>query len=136
MESNRPPWTVGASLLGLILAGITAAASGSPSPEVRPPFDFPGREDFADPGSAQRFGWSISASETDPAVWAQLRGVGPVLARRIADRAALGLLRSPQDLLRVRGIGIKMASRVEPWIFWHREGPRRPVGTARREGDD
>ena len=137
MESHRPPWTLGAAFLGLILCGITVlGASRQASHGSDLPLEFPGRQDFANSRSAQRFGWSISAGEADPAAWAQLRGVGPVLSGRIAHHAALGLLRSPEDLLRVRGIGIKMASRLEPWVLWSAEGPPSPVCCVRQEGSD
>lgn len=137
MDTDRPSWTLGAAFLGLILCGITALGAPSQSThKIDPPIDFPGRQDFADSGLAQRFGWSISAGEEDAAAWAQLRGVGPILAGRIAELAALGQLRSPRDLLRVRGIGIKMASRLEPWILWPRDTLRVPVRTVRQEGND
>jgi len=137
METNRPAWTLGAASLGLILCGVSALGAPGPADRgIEPPLRFPCRTDLADSGLAQRFGWAIPATETDPTVWAQLRGVGPVLAGRIADRAALGFLRSPADLLQVRGIGIKMAHRLEPWVLWSGQEHRLRVGSGGQEGND
>jgi hypothetical protein len=99
------------------------------------PLDFPSAQDLGDPSLAQHLGWPILASQTDPKIWAQLPGVGPVLAGRLAALAERGDLRSREDLLQVRGIGIKMADRLEPWIQWPQSGdgggneelPRRPL---------
>jgi hypothetical protein len=79
---------------------------------------FPARDHFEDRAVAVQFGWSISPSEPEPRVWAVLPGVGRVLGTRLARAAALGRLRSPRDLLRVRGIGFKMAAQIEPWVEW------------------
>lgn len=119
MDPYRPPWTLGAAALGLILCMFCAATSGGTSASrFQAPLDFPQAETFESPRMGQRFGWPISPTESDPRVWAQLRGVGPVLARRLARLAAQGRLLTPQDLLQVRGIGIKMASRLEAWVLW------------------
>ena len=119
MDHHRPPWTLGAAVLGLILCAFCAATSpGTPASRFQAPLDFPRVETFESPRLAQRFGWPISPTESDPRVWAQLRGVGPVLARRLARLGAQGRLLTPRDLLQVRGIGIKMAGRLEAWVLW------------------
>jgi hypothetical protein len=119
MDHHRPPWTLGAAVLGLILCLFCAATSSrTPASQFQAPLDFPQAGGFDSPRTAQRFGWPISSTESDPRVWAQLRGVGPVLARRLARLGAQGTLLTPRDLLQVRGIGIKMASRLEAWVLW------------------
>jgi competence protein ComEA len=49
--------------------------------------------------------------------WAQLDGIGETLARRIvADRAERGPFESPEDLLRVKGIGRKTVEKLRPFL--------------------
>ncbi len=48
---------------------------------------------------------------------AQLPRIGETLARRIvADRESQGAFRTPDDLQRVRGIGIKTVARIAPHL--------------------
>jgi competence ComEA-like helix-hairpin-helix protein len=52
-----------------------------------------------------------------------LPGIGPALARRIVeDRAANGPFRTPDDLLRVRGIGPRLLDRIRPNLRFGRAG--------------
>jgi competence ComEA-like helix-hairpin-helix protein len=49
--------------------------------------------------------------------WERLPGIGPSLAARIvADRAERGPFRSPEGLLRVRGIGPRTLERIRPYL--------------------
>lgn len=49
--------------------------------------------------------------------WAQLEGLGETLARRIVDdRDEHGPFQSPDDLLRVRGIGRRTLERIRPFL--------------------
>ncbi len=70
------------------------------------------------PALRVRLGWRVACEEGDPTVWEQVPGIGPTLGRRIAAEARAGALQSPRDLLRIRGIGNKMASRLSPWVKW------------------
>jgi competence protein ComEA len=48
---------------------------------------------------------------------AQLPGIGPVLARRIVDsRKTDGPFSTPDDLIRIRGIGPKRLARIRPYL--------------------
>ncbi|HEX4147607.1 MAG TPA: helix-hairpin-helix domain-containing protein [Pirellulales bacterium] len=59
--------------------------------------------------------------DVNAAAWpelAQLPGIGPTLAGRIVDsRAELGPFRTPDDLLRVTGIGQKKLARLKPYLL-------------------
>ncbi|HET9939837.1 MAG TPA: helix-hairpin-helix domain-containing protein [Candidatus Eisenbacteria bacterium] len=49
--------------------------------------------------------------------WERLPGIGPSLAARIvADRAERGPFRTPEGLLRVRGIGPRTLERIRPYL--------------------
>jgi competence ComEA-like helix-hairpin-helix protein len=49
--------------------------------------------------------------------WERLPGIGPSLAARIvADRAERGPFRTPEGLLRVRGIGPRILERIRPYL--------------------
>ena len=109
---------MGAALLGILLVGLGGLQLGSSEGSSSPHIMFPLREHFVDRTAAVQFGWSISPRESEPKVWSVLPGVGKVLSGRLARQGALGTLRSPPDLLRVRGIGFKMAAQIEPWVEW------------------
>jgi len=141
MESHRPPWTLGAAALGLMLCGLTAVDSSlRPTSRFVAPLSFPSAVQLGDSGLAQRFGWPVEASEPEVRVWAQLPRIGPVLAGRLVALAERGVLRSPADLLQVRGIGFKMASQLEAWVRWPEaaavETPSESHGDKRSEGMD
>lgn len=56
--------------------------------------------------------------------WAQLDGIGEKLARRIvADRDEHGPFQSPDDLLRVKGIGPKTLDKMRPYLVWDEPTP-------------
>lgn len=60
---------------------------------------------------------SIDVDRASAGDWERLPGIGPALASRIvADRAQRGPFRSPEGLLRVRGIGPKTLSRLRPFL--------------------
>lgn len=117
MDPNRSPWTLGGSFLGLMLCLLALLFRAQDSP-TDVPLPFPAADSFSDRQLAGSFGWPLSATECSPRAWSKLPGIGPVLARRLASHAEAGYLRYPSDLLRVRGIGSKMAGRLEPWILW------------------
>lgn len=49
--------------------------------------------------------------------WERLPGIGPALAARIvSDRAANGAFKTPEGLLRVRGIGPRTLERLRPFL--------------------
>ena len=124
MGGRRPARPLGGAFLGLTMSGavLVAALAGS---NTRPCPEFPSPSSLSSPRSAALLGWPMARDEPDPAVWATLPGVGPVRASRLAELAVAGKLRSPADLLQVRGIGIKMAARIAPWIRWPaaKDGP-------------
>ena len=97
-------------LSSFLLLRLLLPARPSPTPE------FPDRP--ADAVAAAAFGFPLDASNPDPAAWRELPGVGPRLAQALALAASEGLLRGPDDLLRVPGIGIKMAADLAPRIRW------------------
>ena len=109
---------MGAALLGILLLGLGGLLSLASDRSSSPHILFPVREHLVERTAAVQFGWSISSRESEPRVWAVVPGVGKVLAVRLAREGALGTLRSPADLLRVRGIGFKMAAQIEPWVEW------------------
>ena len=128
MDPNRSPWALGAAFLGLVLCCLAVllrfqAARGSDTP-----LPFPTAQSLAEPQVAVSLGWPLHATECDPRIWSRLPGIGPVLSRRLAGLAEAGELRYPSDLLRVRGIGPKMATRLEPWIEWPSDSERSLLG--------
>ncbi len=72
------------------------------------------------PQQALALGWRLPVGCSDPLVWEALPGVGPSLAARLVRAVERGELLAPSDLLRVRGIGVKMASRLEARLDWRR----------------
>jgi competence ComEA-like helix-hairpin-helix protein len=81
----------------------SASAASTPAPAHRPSPDAPvGR---IDPNRA-------AAAEL-----VRLPGIGPSLAGRIvADRDQHGAFASPEDLMRVRGIGPRTLDRIRPFL--------------------
>ena len=71
-----------------------------------------------EPALAAGLGWPVPHDCSDAAVWQVLPGIGPARAADLAEAAAAGRLRAPADLLRVPGIGSKLAARLEPRIAW------------------
>jgi hypothetical protein len=67
---------------------------------------------------AAALGWPVRSDQPDPGVWRELDGVGPTLAVRPASAAQEGALNAPSDLLRVRGIGARMARDLAGSIEW------------------
>jgi competence protein ComEA len=61
--------------------------------------------------------YSLDINSASWVEWAQLDGIGETLARRIiADREERGPFRNPKDVGRVRGIGLKLLERIEPFL--------------------
>jgi competence protein ComEA len=96
LESLRPAATDSATA-DRSVAGKPARTRRPPEPSLRP-----------------------GALELDRATapeWERLPGIGPSLAARIvADRAERGPFRSPEGLLRVRGIGPRTLERIRPYL--------------------
>ena len=119
MESDRRDPALGALALALVLiagavVGVMVGRSG-PDPLPLDPGHPP---EGASATTAAALGWPVRSDQPDPAVWEQLDGVGPELAGRLAAAAREGALRQPSDLLRVRGIGARMADDLAPTIEW------------------
>jgi competence protein ComEA len=59
----------------------------------------------------------VDLNRADSGTLERLPGIGPGLARRIlAEREAHGRYRTPEELLRVPGIGRERLERLRPWI--------------------
>ena len=59
----------------------------------------------------------INPNRADAVVLGKLPGVGPVLAGRILeDRVTNGDYQTPEDLLRVKGIGTTILERMRPYL--------------------
>lgn len=132
----RPPFTCSPAekrLVALLL--ILTALGGIPRCAARwsPAFDlwlrsdpFPaenGVEDRA-PGAAPpasgagRAPAGIDPNRADEAALRSLPGVGPVLAGRIVAARREAPFRSPEDLLRVSGIGPATLAKLRPHLVW------------------
>lgn len=62
-----------------------------------------------------QYAYRLDINEATWVEWAQLDGIGEVLAQRIvADRTAHGPFQTVQDLQRVKGIGPKILERIRP----------------------
>ena len=87
---------------------------------VRATADLPTAGNPARPRRAPEPSLRPGALELDRATapeWERLPGIGPSLAARIvADRAERGPFRSPEGLLRVRGIGPRTLERIRPYL--------------------
>ena len=71
----------------------------------------------------------LRINEADLEDLTTLPGIGPVLGQRILEeRARVGALRSLEELRRVRGIGPRIAERLEPLLSF-----RAPPGTLAAE---
>jgi competence protein ComEA len=63
------------------------------------------------------FDYKIDINQAKWVEWAQLEGIGEVLAERIvSDREENGPFRSIDDLNRVEGIGPKTLEKIRPWL--------------------
>lgn len=100
LESARPRPAAADSV------GATAdrSTAGRPARTRRPP------EPSLRPGA-------LELDRATAPEWERLPGIGPSLAARIvADRAERGPFRSPEGLLRVRGIGPRTLERIRPYL--------------------
>lgn len=75
-----------------------------------------------DDSIAVSLGWPISPQCGEARVWEALSGIGAARAAALSGAASHGQLRVPADLLRVPGIGIKMAALLAPRVEWARPG--------------
>lgn len=110
MDRYERASAVGGLLLALIVAGVVLWPRPEPSLEIPTPPE--------DPVLAAGLGWPVPHDCGDPEAWQALPGIGPTRAADLAEAAAAGRLRAPADLLRVPGIGSKLAARLEPRIAW------------------
>ena len=63
------------------------------------------------------FNYKIDINAANWIEWAQLDGVGEVLAERIvSEREQNGPFKSVDDLRRVKGIGQKTLEKIRPWL--------------------
>jgi competence protein ComEA len=68
----------------------------------------------ADPATASD---AVDVNRADAQALEALPGIGPALARRILEsRQRDGPFRTPDDLLRVRGIGPAVLARLKPLV--------------------
>ena len=85
----------------------TARASGPPADSAGPPPAAPREMPVG----------RIDPNRASAADLTRLPGIGPALAGRIvADRGQNGVFRSPESLLRVRGIGPKTLERIRGFL--------------------
>lgn len=105
--------TVTAETTTTVTEYVTIEPSDEPSAESSeaPPVNSPSSKE---PAPAPKTG-PVNINTADLTELQRLPGVGPAIARRILDdRAANGLYRSVDDLMRVRGIGEKTLEKIKP----------------------
>lgn len=74
---------------------------------------------------ARRYDFRLEINSATWVEWAQLEGLGEVLARRVvADREKHGPFKSIDDLHRVNGIGPKKLAVLREWLYI---GPKEPA---------
>jgi competence protein ComEA len=77
------------------------------------------------PRDSGREATPLDPNRAGSAAFEALPGVGPVLAQRIVEeRERSGPFRSPEDLLRVRGIGPSTLRRLRPYLRFETEAGR------------
>jgi competence protein ComEA len=114
----------------LLAAGTTLSQFGAEGPPFAPPADpqnigrsvpqaapvevrTRGGQEAGKPGLSN----PLDLNSADAEALQALPGIGPALAERIvADREAHGSFRTPEDLLRVSGIGPKRWERIRPLV--------------------
>jgi competence protein ComEA len=73
----------------------------------------------------ERYQFQVALNSATWVEWAQLDGIGETLARRIvADREQRGPFATPEDLLRVKGIGPKTLEKMRPHLLVDEPAPR------------
>lgn len=66
---------------------------------------------------ARQYEFRVEINRASWIEWAQLDGIGEILAKRIVDdRTERGPFRSIDDVQRVRGIGPKKLDQIRPWL--------------------
>lgn len=66
-------------------------------------------------GTAER----LEALQASSSQWQVLPGIGEVLSRRIVHGVRSGALQKHEDLIEVRGIGPVLSRRLKPLLAWH-----------------
>lgn len=110
MDGGPSRTTVGSLLLALALIGW-----GWRQPPVAVDLSVPASASAA---TAVALGAPIAPTEPDPAAWDELPGIGPARAAALAELAAAGALRCPDDLLQARGVGSKTSAAVAGRVAW------------------
>ncbi len=119
MDRNRRLDALGLLSLAIPLCALLAWNAPRGEPRTPPQVD-PGA---LAPAHAVLLGWPVRADCPDAEAWEALPGIGPRLATRLAAAAEQGLLHAPPDLLRVDGIGTKMAAALAQRVEFAPAGP-------------
>ncbi|TNF38340.1 MAG: helix-hairpin-helix domain-containing protein [Deltaproteobacteria bacterium] len=109
-----------AALLALALALPGGVALAAPSPEA-----------------AVRTDGVVNINDATPAQLAYLPGIGPAKAERIVAYRAKHRFKTPLELARVRGIGLKTVHKLKAWL--RVDGPTTldgPVRSSKRPKGD
>ncbi len=107
--SFPPPFDAG--ILGRPVPGGMAIRTG---PDTRAPGH---RAEMGPAPSNPHLVGPLDLNTADAVAFQALPGIGPTLAQRIlADRDAHGPFQTPEDLLRVPGIGPKRLERIRPLV--------------------
>ena len=104
-------------LLAILLAAATALPRlGTGGPAFPPPAG-PQMVDRSVPAAVPSLAFPLNINAASAEALQSLPGIGPALAARIvADREARGPFRTPEDLLRVPGIGPKRWEQIRPLV--------------------
>ena len=107
MDRDRRMDALGLLTLASLLCGALVLTAPEAEPVQPPPS--PDRLTVSVPQQVV-LGWPVPPDCPDPEAWEALPSIGPALGGRLARAAAAGQLTSSADLLRVHGIGSKMAA--------------------------
>lgn len=78
---------------------------------------------------SRKYDFRLDINRASWVQWAQLEGIGEVLARRIvADRNERGPFKTVDDLRRVNGIGAKKLQVIREWLYFD-GAPATPIQT-------
>jgi len=118
--SGGIPSELGMTGIGAYGGGYAGAAPApSASPMAAPPVDVvQGAGGGPAPGARGSSGHRMNLNSASSEEFQALPGIGPALAERILEsRAREGPFRTPDDLLRVRGIGPATLARIRDLVF-------------------
>jgi len=106
----------GESLSPEVAAWLTSLDSGSSTTSDTAALGgrFPENRESASPVPSA----GIDPNHADAAALVELPGIGPALAGRVVAARAAGPFRTPEDLLRVRGIGPATLTRLRPFLVF------------------